>query len=596
MSKKLILAVVLFLALPVSHSAFATIYRYGVFVGSSKGFNESNLPEAAGVAAGVADLFKEYCLLDESLVLTDPGPEELDNAFARMKELVEARSEGAECHFFFYYYGHGQPEGLLLNYKIYEKERLKAQVAAVGAKLRFVFLDSCKSQVLSGADEELDFSSTSEGTVYITSSTQFQKAYAGVFTPILKAGLMGDADGYIPDQIDAPFFYKEVISRLDSKEQEFVRSLYGLSEYYRYRESSERERQRVAALFTALGVDKIPGELHISEMESRILKGINNSHDEKLIAKSYNYSRICRLKEGMTGEDEERLVQAMRKVGFKRDGYVTLSELFSYIQSRVAAKEANGQRATITTGYLDFRQPIPLSHFDNKVELHLAYPGTLFIKRVGSGGVVESLVKIVTGLDAAESEGVRLSLAPGRYDIIVETEKGRYKVEVELKADEPPLRLEQLSWSNLLEFREGDRWQSKAFIDKREQLHRRTAWIAPTLTFTSLAVPLSIFLTEIGYSRYLYDSYKQSTDINEIAALRQQITEYQEVRNYFYLASGLTLTLHVIPFVIWMVQIAGAQKMKNEIKALKERYLFRYLPELQIGSEELGLAINIKFN
>ena len=93
------------------------------------------------------------------------------------------------------------------------------------------------------------------------------------------------------------------------------------------------------------------------------------------------------MKEPLESNEKYKLLDSLAKVGFKKDKYVTLSELFSYIQSRVSNKNAYGQRPTITTSYMSFTEPVRLSYFENKINLRLTYPGTIFVKRIKEGNV-----------------------------------------------------------------------------------------------------------------------------------------------------------------------------------------------------------------
>lgn len=593
MIKKTLLALFFLLLLNSALFSSGHVYRYGIFVASSKGYQEKDLPQAGKLVQGVANNFEEYCKLDEVDFLLDPGKTGLSAALLRAKEIIEEQKEDVPAQFFFYYYGHGNAIGMLFGDEIYEKELLKEKVAAIGAQLRFVFIDSCSSQILGAEQNQLDFTTKSEGTVYISSSTQFQDAYTNIFTPTLEAGLMGDADGFIPDRIDTPFFYNEISSKLEGEEKEFVCSLYGLSDYYEYKEELETDRKELEALFTRLGHESIPRRIHINKLEDEILRRVEHHKDEEAVLKSFGYSKISTLREDISEAEKEKLAKCLEKAGFKEDSYISLSELFAYIQSQVAAKSRQKQRATITTRYLDFSEPVPLSYFDNKVALLINYPGTIFIKKVVSENILENIIRLANVLD--DSSHVKLKLEPGSYRIFVETEEAKYKVDVKLKPGAAPVVLEKLDWSTLVNYRDGEEWKDKSSWEKRFQLHKKTAWIAPAATFTSFTIPLSIVLSDLFYYyAYLGSQYNSEVDPNRIEEINARIDQHEMVRPYVYAAVGSSFTLATIPLIIWIVQRVRFKKSKNELNSIRSRFAFDYLPEFDIGPSSIGIALSMK--
>lgn len=569
------------------------VYRYGIFVASSKGYQEKDLPQAGRLVQEVANHFEDYCRLDEVDFLLDPGRSGLSLALKRAKEIIGAQERDVPAQFFFYYYGHGNALGMLFGDEIYEKELLKAKVAAIGAQLRFVFIDSCSSQILGEGGNELDFSTRSEGTVYITSSTQFQDAYANIFTPTLAAGLMGDADGFIPDRIDTPFFYNEISSKLEEEEREFVYSLYGLSDYYEFREELEGDRRELEELFTRLGHDSIPSKIHINRLEEEVLRRVEHHKDEEAVLKSFGYSKISTLKKSISEAEKERLAKCLAKAGFKEDNYISLSELFAYIQSRVAAKSRQKQRATITTRYLDFKEPVPLSYFDNKVALLINYPGTVFIKKVVSENILQNIIRLATVLD--DSSHVKLKLEPGIYRLFVETEEAKYKVDIELKPGADPVVLDRLDWSTLVNYRQGEEWKDKRSLEKGFELRKKTAWIAPAATFTGFTIPLSIVLSDLFYYyAYLGHQYNSEVNPDKIEELNAMIDQHEMARPYLYAAAGASFTLAAIPLIIWIVQRVRYKRSQNELDSIKSRFLFNYRPEISITGESIGLGLSMK--
>ena len=111
---------------------------------------------------------------------------------------------------FFYYSGHGEHTGLVMNDTTYPGENLREDLEGIGATLMVAILDACSSADVAGergGTPEPDFqisgnedSEQAEGILYITSggpgaaSFESEDLKGGYFTDALVSGLRGPAD------------------------------------------------------------------------------------------------------------------------------------------------------------------------------------------------------------------------------------------------------------------------------------------------------------------------------------------------------------------------------------------------------------------
>jgi len=426
-------------------------FRYGIFVSSSKGLNENNLSNAVKEINGVARLFKEYCRRDDCQILDDPGSADLTAAFKKAAQIIGTCKDAFETQLFFYYFGHGLPDGLLLGNELYDKAILKKQLAAIDARIKFVFIDACSSEIM-GDGDYLDFRAKAEGTVFITSSGLFEKAFTDIFTPILSAGLMGDADGFIPEEFAAPFFYSEISTKLSGEEKDFIQDKYGFKEYYDYRTVSPEKEKAARELFTSLGIKDIPRRPHADWIYEKLLPGIRNSLDKKLIETIYNYSEVCPLDKALSPADKARIILILGKVGFEKDNFVTLPELFSYIRARVTEKKIFHQTPTINTNLLAQKEPVRLSYNDNKIKVILKYPGTILVHRITDKNLLEQLLTLTPRL--GDGAPVSISLPPDNYTFIIERDGVQYRLDKKLAAGDSETVLDFSDPSSMIIYNE----------------------------------------------------------------------------------------------------------------------------------------------
>lgn len=574
------------------------VYRYGLFIASSKAYNLPELSTAGNVVQGVVRLFEEYCRVEDYQFLENPGNDTLNLAFDKAEQIIAVKSRDFEIQFFFYYYGHGMPEGFWLGDELYSKSLLKEKMISLKARIKFIFIDACTSEVM-GEEGYINFNNDSDGTVFITSSTLFQNSYTDIFTPVLKAGLMGDADGYIPVRFPTKFFYDEVINRLDSREGEIIRNFYNFKEFYDYNYETPFKELDARKLFTALGMETIPQRLHISTLHEKIFSGLVNSREKQLVQRMYNYNEVCSQKEHLSLSEKVLLKDILEKAGIKKDNFITLTELFSYIRDKMASGKVVQQTPTINTGNFLSREPVRLSYINNKVPLILNLGGTIYINRVISGNILENLTKFFPRL--GDNTPAQIALLPGKYIIIVETENFKYQIEQELFTGDKEVIIEQPDWSAVIAFSEEvpvNGIMEKQWIPKKEIEHKiirekNISQIFSVTSLLSLSVPVTLLASGFYYhtlSSTLYAQYNKTTNPYTADALHNRILDLDETTRFLYIWAAVSVVLPVLAFSIWTISLNKYNQYNAELEQIKSRLLTYRLPDIQLDSEKLVIA------
>lgn len=154
------------------------------------------LAELGGVAA------------EDRVLLFEPTPQALGEAFGKMKaSIAAAKKAGVRVEFLFYYSGHSDEQGLLLNGALFSYDDVRKAMGLQPSDVRIAVVDSCASGALTRAKGgkwkapfTVDESSKVAGHAYLTSSSaseaaqESDKVGGSFFTHYMIAGLRGAAD------------------------------------------------------------------------------------------------------------------------------------------------------------------------------------------------------------------------------------------------------------------------------------------------------------------------------------------------------------------------------------------------------------------
>ncbi|MDR2759469.1 MAG: caspase family protein [Spirochaetaceae bacterium] len=185
--------------------------RFGIFVGSNNGgLDRAALRYAVSDARAVSRVFIEMGGIDavDSVFLIEPNLKELNRRIGGLHErVIEAKQTHKRTEIVFYYSGHSDEEGLLINRERYWYRELREQIKNIPSDMRVVILDSCSSGAFTRAKGGVktqpflfDDSMATEGYAFLSSSSateasQESDAIGGsYFTHSLLAGLRGAAD------------------------------------------------------------------------------------------------------------------------------------------------------------------------------------------------------------------------------------------------------------------------------------------------------------------------------------------------------------------------------------------------------------------
>jgi hypothetical protein len=185
--------------------------RFGIFIGSNNGGLERvMLRYAVSDARAVSRVFTQMGGIadDDSVFLVEPSLGDLDRQIAALRSRVlAARQTHKRTEIVFYYSGHSDEEGLLLNRERYRYRELRERINDIPSDMRIVILDSCSSGAFTRAKGGVktqpflfDDSTAAEGYAFLTSSAASETSQesdairSSYFTHSLLAGLRGAAD------------------------------------------------------------------------------------------------------------------------------------------------------------------------------------------------------------------------------------------------------------------------------------------------------------------------------------------------------------------------------------------------------------------
>lgn len=211
--KRALVALVLgiFLLPAAAGTAAQYMKRFALIVGANNGGSDRvRLRYALSDASGVVSVLRQLGGISGADIrfLKQPSRDGLAHELNLIRNrLRRARSRYGRTELLFYYSGHSDSRGLLLNGRCFGYRRLRDMIRAIEADIRITILDSCASGELTRLKGGrmrspflVDTSMKMKGTVFLTSSShneasQESDAIRGsFFTHYLLSGLRGAAD------------------------------------------------------------------------------------------------------------------------------------------------------------------------------------------------------------------------------------------------------------------------------------------------------------------------------------------------------------------------------------------------------------------
>jgi hypothetical protein len=144
----------------------------------------------------------------DAVLLVEPTVSEINRRIDAMhQEVLRSKGINTRTEIVFYYSGHSDEEGLLLNRERYSYRELRSRINSIPSDMRIVILDSCSSGAftrIKGGEKVqaflLDSSFSAEGYAFLTSSSanevsqESDRIAASYFSHSLASGLRGAAD------------------------------------------------------------------------------------------------------------------------------------------------------------------------------------------------------------------------------------------------------------------------------------------------------------------------------------------------------------------------------------------------------------------
>ena len=213
--KRTALAGILFLlalgGLSAAEGDWAVTRRFGIFIGSNNGGRDRiTLRYAVSDAKSLSRVFTGMGGIagEDNVLLVEPSVREINRQLDNLGRLSsQARRNSQRTELVFYYSGHSDEDGILLNRERYGYRELRERINSVQADMRIVILDSCSSGAITRAKGGVktqpflfDSSVSVEGYAFLTSSSADEASQesdiieSSYFTHSLLAGLRGAAD------------------------------------------------------------------------------------------------------------------------------------------------------------------------------------------------------------------------------------------------------------------------------------------------------------------------------------------------------------------------------------------------------------------
>ena len=206
---------VCFLFLLVSIGVFAAegeaTRRLGIFIGSNNGGRDRvTLRYAISDARSVSRVFAGMggIAAGDNIILVEPTVAEINRQLDSLGRISsQMRRNAQRTELVFYYSGHSDEDGILIDRERYSYRDLRDRINAVEADMKIVLIDSCSSGAITRAKGGVktqpflfDSSVSAEGFAFLTSSSDDEVSQesdsigSSYFTHSLLAGLRGAAD------------------------------------------------------------------------------------------------------------------------------------------------------------------------------------------------------------------------------------------------------------------------------------------------------------------------------------------------------------------------------------------------------------------
>ena len=210
---KKLLAALLFILITGSMPAAegSITRRFGIFIGANNGGRDrimlryavSDAKELARVFTGMGGIATE-----DQITLVEPSVAEINRHLDNLGRLAaQAGGNSQRTELVFYYSGHSDEDGIILNRERYSYRDLRERINTVQTDMKIVILDSCSSGAITRAKGGVktqpflfDSSVSTEGFAFLTSSSDNEVSQesdsigSSYFTHSLLAGLRGAAD------------------------------------------------------------------------------------------------------------------------------------------------------------------------------------------------------------------------------------------------------------------------------------------------------------------------------------------------------------------------------------------------------------------
>ncbi|MDR2900850.1 MAG: caspase family protein [Treponema sp.] len=188
-----------------------TTKRYGLFIGANNGGQErETLRYAVSDAKAVSKVFLDMggIQTQDAILLVEPSVREINQQINFIsQQLNSAKKSYKRTELVFYYSGHSDEDGLLLNRERYDYKALRDRINGLPSDMRIIILDSCSSGAITRAKGGvktkpfmIDDSNSAEGYAFLTSSSADEVSQesdlieSSYFTHSLLAGLRGAAE------------------------------------------------------------------------------------------------------------------------------------------------------------------------------------------------------------------------------------------------------------------------------------------------------------------------------------------------------------------------------------------------------------------